>query len=299
MVTGEWERVLWREQPFPDNYVPESFLSSLAKNPNFKPYTYWTLVFLSCPIAHHVGTTFIFLATFVRIKERLLDPRILVWISVVAFLVGYAIWEVIDYYLSKVLNRPRQLTNHAKTLKSSILVFLALLSLSPVLKTLTAASSSDSIWAFSACLFILNALLADYSAVKLGAYSRERLTSVISMNAAVSASVVLASRLPDDISVFSVMLFSVVLFALFPVLRHRLQAAPGFLQPLLTVLISLTALLLTVSLSVIVTALFATVLSFVTFVAPAVFVWAQRYKNELRGSWDVAVPKVNQQTWSK
>jgi phosphatidylinositol glycan class C protein len=43
------------------------------------------------------------------------------------------------------------------------------------------------------------------------------------MNAAVSASVVLASRLPDDISVFSVMLFSVVLFALFPVLRHRLQ----------------------------------------------------------------------------
>jgi len=178
-------------------------------------------------------------------------------------------------------------------------VFLALLSLSPVLKTVTAATSSDTIWALSACLFILNALLADYSSVKLGTYARERLTSVISMNAAVSASVVLASRLPDDISVFSVVLFSVVLFALFPVLRHRVQAAPGLLQPFLTVLISVISLLLTGPLSAIVTSLFASVLLFVMFVAPAVLVWAQRYKNELRGSWDVAVPKVNQRTWSK
>ncbi|KAG5638969.1 hypothetical protein H0H81_008189 [Sphagnurus paluster] len=51
-----------------------------------------------------------------------------------------------------------------KAIKSSILIFLALLSLSPVLRTLTAATSSDSIWALSAVLFLLNALLADYSA---------------------------------------------------------------------------------------------------------------------------------------
>lgn len=47
-------------------------------------------------------------------------------------------------------------------IKSSILVFLSLMSLSPVLRTLTAATSSDSIWALAACLFILNVLLADY-----------------------------------------------------------------------------------------------------------------------------------------
>lgn len=43
------------------------------------------------------------------------------------------------------------------------------------------------------------------------------------MNAAVSASVVLASRLQTDISVFSFMLFAAQSFALLPVLRQRLQ----------------------------------------------------------------------------
>jgi phosphatidylinositol glycan class C protein len=118
------------------------------------------------------------------------------------------------------------------------------------------------------------------------------------MNAAISASVVLSSRLSDDISVFALMLFSVGLFGLFPVLRHRLQvtshhvkikgpylflifyikAAPAFLQPLLTITLSATSLLLTASLSTIVTFLFAAVLAFVMFVSPFVLVWAQRYK---------------------
>lgn len=28
----EWERVLWKPKPYPDNYVPKSFLASLSKN---------------------------------------------------------------------------------------------------------------------------------------------------------------------------------------------------------------------------------------------------------------------------
>jgi len=30
----------------------------------------------------------------------------------------------------------------------------------------------------------------------------------------------------------------------------------------------------------------------ITFIAPGVLVWAQRYKNEIRGPWDVAVPQL-------
>lgn len=55
--------------------------------------------------------------------------------------------------------------------------------------------------------------------------SRTRLSSVLSMNAAVSASVVLGSRLSTDASVFALMLFSILCFALYPLLRYRLQVS--------------------------------------------------------------------------
>jgi phosphatidylinositol glycan class C protein len=42
------------------------------------------------------------------------------------------------------------------------------------------------------------------------------------MNAAVSSSVVLASRLSDDMAVFALVLFSVQAFAMFPIIRRRL-----------------------------------------------------------------------------
>ncbi len=127
-----------------------------------------------------------------RLQQRLLDPRVLVWISVGVFMAGYLAWELLE--CSRADSQTRYTNsafqpsasgalqeglfeNHrpgAKTLKASILVFLALMSLSPVLKTLTAATSSDSIWALSACLFILNALLADYTPMNPRSHQRER-----------------------------------------------------------------------------------------------------------------------------
>lgn len=46
---------------------------------------------------------------------------------------------------------------------------------------------------------------------------------MLSINAAISAVVVLASRLHDDLAVFALMLFSVEAFALFPIFRRRIQ----------------------------------------------------------------------------
>jgi len=219
-----------------------------------------------------------------------LDARLLIWIAVGCFMIGYVFWGLLDCYTS---NRIRIPSNHAKAFKSSILVFLSLMALSPVLRTLSAATSSDSIWALSAALFALNALLADYTPVRLGGQVQERLTSVLSMNAAVSSSVVLASRLSDDLSVFALTLFAVQLFALFPILRRRLQATSPVLQAAITLMLSSASIHLTAQLSSSLSFIFAAVLAFVVVVAPGVLVWAQRFKNEIRGPWDVAVPKVN------
>jgi len=65
------------------------------------------------------------------------------------------------------------------------------------------------------------------------------------------------------------------------------------LRAILTFALSMLCLFLTAPLSPIVCYIYAATLVFVTFVAPGVLVWAQKYKNEIRGPWDVAVPKVN------
>jgi len=182
----------------------------------------------------------------------------------------------------------------AKTMKSSILVFLALMAVTPILKTLTGATSSDSIWALSAILFILNMLLADYGDLEPKPH---RLTSVLSMNAAISSGVVLASRLQSNLEVFALVLSSVLLFALFPLLHKKIQQrATVLIRTGATTLFAIASILSLGQASKTAAVIAAAVLVFVTFLCPAVLVWAQRYKNEIRGPWDPAVPVVKQ--WS-
>lgn len=118
MWNEQWERVLWKRKPYPDNFVPDSFLASLSTNresaavsaarrvlthppANFRPYTYWSLVQASWTVSLHLAAIFTFVAVFVRLKERLLDPRLLVWTSVLSFISFYILWEIVEASRSK------------------------------------------------------------------------------------------------------------------------------------------------------------------------------------------------------
>lgn len=117
MWNEQWERVLWKRKPYPDNFVPDSFLASLSTNresaasaarrvlthppANFRPYTYWSLVQASWTVSLHLAAIFTFVAVFVRLKERLLDPRLLVWMSVLSFISFYILWEIVEASRSK------------------------------------------------------------------------------------------------------------------------------------------------------------------------------------------------------
>lgn len=120
------------------------------------------------------------------------------------------------------------------------------------------------------------------------------------MNAAISASVVLASRLATDVSVFALILFAVLSFVLYPILKPRLQvrvydtlyiplslllitrlqiqALSTSLWILITASLCSVCVYLLTPLSTTVTALCAFVLFSITFVAPILLVWAQQYK---------------------
>ncbi|KEF58736.1 phosphatidylinositol glycan, class C [Exophiala aquamarina CBS 119918] len=137
-----------------------------------------------------------------------------------------------------------------KTFRSACLIYFVLLGLSPILKSLTKSTSSDSIWALATWLLIINIFFFDYGSIYIptktqveplspGAAGHRTIEPVLaqfnhsvrappfpsslSTNAALMASTVLASRLRTSTAVFSLTLFSIQVFGLFPVFRRHLR----------------------------------------------------------------------------
>ncbi|CZR64007.1 related to pig-c protein [Phialocephala subalpina] len=110
------------------------------------------------------------------------------------------------------------------TAKSALLIYFTLLGLSPILKSLTESTSADSIWAMSFMLFAINIFFFDYGTPAVSSSSMKagikNIPASLSTNAALMASTVLASRLPSTGQVFSLTLFSIEVFGLFPVFRR-------------------------------------------------------------------------------
>jgi phosphatidylinositol glycan class C protein len=155
-----------------------------------------------------------------------------------------------------------------KTFKSAILIYFTLLGLSPILKSLTKSTSSDSIWALATWLLIINIFFFDYGGLYIPSKARSTVTSSndtnvpsnstlvpvsdavrappfpssLSTNAALMASTVLASRLTSTTHVFSLTLFSIEVFGLFPVFRRHLRHESWIGHVLLTtVLVALSS----------------------------------------------------------
>jgi phosphatidylinositol glycan class C protein len=130
----------------------------------------------ACTISQNLSAIFIFLTVFTRLLDHTLDPRLLVALSSVGFIVGCIVWEVLGHFESDTASSDRRACFSSansceliascpggRTVKASLLIFLALIALAPILRTLTAPTSADSIWALATTLFLVHAVLADYS----------------------------------------------------------------------------------------------------------------------------------------
>ncbi|KAI9841308.1 MAG: hypothetical protein M1837_000794 [Sclerophora amabilis] len=181
------------------------------------------------------------------------------------------------------------------TAKSAILIYCALLGLSPILKSLTKSTTSDSIWAMSGWLMCINVFFFDY-----GGDVGVRFPASLSTNAALMASTVLASRLPSTTHVFSLTLFSIEVFGLFPAFRRYLRHWSWHGHLALTILLVLGAsggVGITVSGGGYKAAAVGVILgSLFTSLGMGICSWwligLQKYKNEIRGPWDPARPII-------
>ena len=215
--------------------------------------------------------------------------------------------------------------------------------LSPVLGTLTSATTSDSIWPLAGFLFFVHLLLADFTTgpdarqkyrEKLRREQRRRrrnslhgdleaveekscvlstlaivqtdticsLSSSLSFTSALSASVVLASRLPSTAHVFSLVLLAVSLFAGWPTVAKGVrETGKGFSVVLTASMVILSLSFLpgeaTEPSSVIPAAptlIFVGVLLVVNVIGPFIFWYGWRWKTIRGGGWDVAVVRIRQ-----
>lgn len=288
-VYARWEKVLWRRQSFDDNYVDASFLRQLRINATAAFPTSVSLVLSSLSIGQQMASVFLFVALFVQLHMGWLHAAELVWTSLVcSLLLAGAESTARKYSIRSIVRGAMSLT---------VLGF-ALHALSPVVRTFSEATTNDSVWACAAVLFVGHLAFANYS---MRPDSGSRLTSTISLNMAMCASVVLSSRLMSDVDVFALLLVALQLFGIFPLLRDRMYVSYGSFamtdgRRIPRIVIPLTAMLVCLSILIMwpLSRFVAIMIEpgaflFVCFLCPIWMRRAQRWKTEIRGPWDEAV----------
>ncbi|KAM3754940.1 hypothetical protein ACB098_02G001300 [Castanea mollissima] len=163
--------------------------------------------------------------------------------------------------------------------------------LAPVYQTLTRSISSDSIWAVTVSLLILHLFLHDYSGSTVrapGALKNPTLTSFISLNASVVASVFIASRLPSRLHVFAIMLFSLQVFLFAPLVTYCIKKYSFHLHLCFSFSLMAMTLAFVYTPHRLLFVLLLGLLVFVTVVCPYWLIRMQEYKFEINGPWDEA-----------
>ncbi|XP_070531957.1 phosphatidylinositol N-acetylglucosaminyltransferase subunit C-like isoform X1 [Ptychodera flava] len=277
----KWKKVLYDNQGKPDNYVDESFLDEMKKNVNTRTYELWNVIGESGLVSQQLSSICLFIVAFIYMDEGDLSPQFLFTISCCATVLGYIIYDVIDG------GHGRQQCGRTRLddLKSVCLFLTAAVGLSPILKTLTDSISTDTIYAMTVFMFLGNLLFYDYRTT--GAIT----SNALSLNAAIFASVCLASRLPTTWHTLTTVTLAMQVFALWPVLRRKFKSNVSCSQPAMTWLLATVAMVALFTVSRVGAILFLLLHMAITFLFPFWLIKLQPYKNNIHGPWDEAVIK--------
>uniref|UniRef100_A0ACD5XUS4 Uncharacterized protein n=1 Tax=Avena sativa TaxID=4498 RepID=A0ACD5XUS4_AVESA len=163
--------------------------------------------------------------------------------------------------------------------------------LAPICHTLTRSISSDSIWALAVFLLLVHLFLHDYSGSTIrppGALNNPKLTSNISLNASIVASVLVASRLPSWLHVFAIMLFSLQVFLFAPLVTFCVKKYSRRLHLAFSFALMIMTLSVTYELHGMLFILLLALVVFISLVCPYWLIRIQEYKFEINGPWDEA-----------
>ncbi|KAL1022486.1 hypothetical protein UPYG_G00028360 [Umbra pygmaea] len=284
-----WRKVLWERQPFPDNYVDRRFLEELRRNEDLRQYRYWAVVREAGLVAQQITCVALFVTLWLYMEQGLLSPATLLWTGLLCALLGYGLYQA----LAPQADSDNQQRTRWSDLQSAAIFLSFTFGFSPVLRTLTESVSTDTVYAMTALM-----LLAHLVAFP---YAQPSPPGSLSLNAALFASVCLASRLPGDrhipggahspsssLHTFTMLCWALLVFALWPCLRQRLRerAPSGF--GCVCVLMGMCGVVGLGSLWPGGAVLLAAALGAVTLLCPLLLIRLQSDKDNIQGPWDEA-----------
>lgn len=283
-----WRKILWEEQPYPDNYVDHTFLASVLTYTDTTRYDLLTLVTASTVVTQQLSTVAFFSMLFYLCYYEHLSAGALLCLELLLLLLGSALALGAAQHAA-----PGPPLGTAQALRSGagqLLILVGwLLALSPILATLTRTFSDDTICALTISLFVCHLVSHDYAYASR--YS-SRLQGTLSLNAAIFACVLLAARLPSTTHVFALMSLAVMCFMLLPALSRVLHALPATQHAALratAALVLLTSAMLFSFVSKLIGFVYLAAVATTSLLCPMLLVHMQQYRTDVQGPWDVAV----------
>jgi len=273
--SADWCKVLYKKQPFTDNYVPDSFLTSLITNKGVVPFRYWSLVRGTAVVTQQCCSVAIFMVIFSLLYNEAITPKTLVILEILLTVLTFGVGMKFGVFTKKLpdVSLPLRLVK----------LFGFLCVFSPVLHTLTFTISTDTIFALVICLLCIHVAWAEYTP--------EEREGSLSVNSGLFVSVLLASRLPSPFHSVVLIYFSVGIFGFFPIFRKKLNQNPQSYLKFTFLLFVLTCTLLCFVSSFSVLS-FVSFILLLTFICPLWLKYLQRYKFLISGPWDEALPTL-------
>ncbi|CAI0416937.1 unnamed protein product [Linum tenue] len=284
---AKWRKVAYggMQPGFDDNHTDESFLEDMVMNANVVKRDIAKVILDSVSISQYLCIVSLVILLWTHSLQSTLDEYSLLLLDVCLLASGFVI-----LLLTREMSSLRLFFHY---LLNIAFFTTGLYVLSPIYNTLTRSISSDTILAVTVSLIILHLFLHDYSGCPIGVpggalFTAPSLTSCVSLNASVVASVFIASRLPSRLHVFAVMLFSMQDFLFAPFVTYcikkcsftlHLAFSCGLMALTLSLVYALHKLLFVVLLGLLV---------FVSVVCPCWLIRIQEYKFEINGPWDEA-----------
>ncbi|GFE54325.1 phosphatidylinositol n-acetylglucosaminyltransferase [Babesia ovis] len=203
-----WERVMYKTQPYPPNYVSDDFLSGLKDNGN-NSYTLGDVCPKTMILTQHCSTMILMARIFILIKDDIIP---LEYVEIAAML------AILFFCLVMYLTRATQ-SDRFQHVRFAFVVHVTLQILQPVLQTLTSSFTYDTIYALAILISLINILTQDYELTGSDdAYVKN--VDPLPMNCLILVAILISSRFGSSQKATAYMQLYVMTFTMLPLLQR-------------------------------------------------------------------------------